>query len=115
MSVLIYTESEQGKFKKVAFEVDSYAKDIAKQLDTSVIAVAINVEDTSALAAYGVDKVLSVSEPELDVFNAKVYANVIKQASDKENAKVVVLSSSANSKYLAPLLAVELNEIGRAS
>lgn len=109
MSVLIYTESEQGKFKKVAFEVASYAKAIAKQLDTSVTAVAINVEDTSALAAYGVDKVLSVSEPELDVFNAKVYANVIKQASDKENAKVVVLSSSANSKYLAPLLAVELN------
>ena len=109
MSVLIYTESEQGKFKKVAFEVASYAKAIAKQLGTTVTAVAINVEDTSALAAYGVDKVLSVSEPGLEVFNAKVYANVIKQASEKENTKVVVLSSSANSKYLAPLLAVKLN------
>src|SRR5690606_33618508 len=109
MSVLIYTESEQGKFKKVAFEVASYAKAIAKQLDTTVTAVAINVEDTSALAAYGVDKVLKVNEPGLEGFNAKVYANVIKQASEKENTKVVVLSSSANSKYLAPLLAVQLN------
>src|SRR5690606_16684122 len=109
MSVLIYTETEQGKFKTVAFEVASYAKAIAKQLDTTVTAVAINVEDTSALAAYGVDKVLNVSEPGLEVFNAKVYANVIKQASEKENTKVVVLSSSANSKYLAPLLSVQLN------
>ncbi|MBU3821973.1 electron transfer flavoprotein subunit alpha/FixB family protein [Flavobacteriaceae bacterium XHP0103] len=109
MSVLVYTESEQGKFKKVAFEVASYAKAVADQLGTSVTAVAVNVEDTSALANYGVDKVLSVKNPVLDVFNAKVYADVIKQAADKESSQVVILSSSANSKYLAPLLAVHLN------
>ncbi len=29
MSVVVYTESEQGKFKKVALEVASYAKVVA--------------------------------------------------------------------------------------
>jgi len=109
MSVLVYTESEQGKFKKVAFEVASYAKAVANQLGTTVTAIAINASDSSQLAAYGVDKVLNVTNEQLDNFNAKIYANIIKQAAIKESTKVVIVSSSANSKYLAPLLAVELN------
>ena len=109
MSVLVYTESEQGTFKKTAFEVASYAKAVADQLGTTVTAVAINANDTSALANYGVDKVLNVSNSQLDAFNAKTYADVIKQAAENENAKVVIVSSSADSKYLAPLLAVGLN------
>ena len=108
MSVLVYTESEQGKFKKAAFEVASYAKTVANQLDTTVTAIAINASDTSELGNYGVDKILNVSNTQLDQFNANAYAAVVKQAAEKENAKVVILSSSADSKYLAPLLAVGL-------
>ncbi len=109
MSVLVYTESDQGKFKKGALEVASYAKAVADQLGTTVTALAINANDTSELGTYGVDKVLNVSNSDLDAFNAKVYADVIKQAAEKESAQVVVVSSSADSKYLAPLLAVGLN------
>ncbi|MEL0455747.1 electron transfer flavoprotein subunit alpha/FixB family protein [Flavobacteriaceae bacterium SZ-1-7] len=109
MSVLVYTESEQGKFKKAAFEVASYAKAVASQLGTTVTAVAINVNDTSALGNYGVDKVLNVKNSQLDKFNANAFASVIKQAAEKEGTKVVIISSSADSKYLAPLLAVGLN------
>ena len=109
MSVLVYTESEQGKFKKVALEVASYAKAVANQLGTTVTAVAINANDTSELGNYGVDKVLNVTNSQLENFNANAYANVIKQAAEKENAKVVIVSSSINSKYLAPLLAVGLD------
>ncbi|MBJ6367941.1 electron transfer flavoprotein subunit alpha/FixB family protein [Snuella sedimenti] len=109
MSVLVYTESEQGSFKKIALEVASYAKAVANQLGTTVTAVTINTEDTSALANYGVDKVLKVSHDQLSNFNAKGYAAVIKQAAEKEAAKVIIVSSSANSKYLAPLLAIDLN------
>ncbi|WNH09028.1 electron transfer flavoprotein subunit alpha/FixB family protein [Thalassobellus suaedae] len=109
MSVLVYTESEQGKFKKTAFEVASYAKAVATQLGTTVTAVALNVDDTSVLGSYGVDKVLSIKNAALEKFNANGYAEAIKQAAEKEGTKVVVVSSSANSKYLAPLLAVSLN------
>ncbi|GAL66318.1 electron transfer flavoprotein subunit alpha/FixB family protein [Jejuia pallidilutea] len=109
MSVLVYTESEQNKFKKAAFEVASYAKAVADKLGTTVTAVAVNIEDTSELGNYGVDKVLKVSNTNLEHFNAKGYAAVLKQAVSAENAQVVILSSSADSKYLAPLLAVELH------
>ena len=109
MSVLVYTESDNGKFKKVALEVASYAKAVADKLGTTVTAVAINASDTSILGNHGVDKVLNVSNEQLTKFNAKAYADVVKQAAEKEGAKVVIVSSSADSKYLAPLLAVGLN------
>ena len=109
MSVLIYTESEQGKFKKAALEVASYAKAVATQLGTTVTAITFNVNDASILGTYGVDKVLNVSNEKLSAFNANGYAQAIKQAAEKERTKVVILSSSADSKYLAPLLAVHLN------
>lgn len=109
MSVLVYTESDQGTFKKGALEVASYAKAVANQLGTTVTAVSINADNTSELGNYGVDKILNVSNAALNAFNAKIYADIIKQAAEQENAQVIVVSSSADSKYLAPLLAVGLN------
>lgn len=114
MSVLVYTESENGEFKKTALEVASYAKGVADMLGSSVTAVAVNGGDTAALGTYGVDKVLNIKDGKLDAFNAAAYAKSIAAAAKAENAQVVVLSQSANAKYLAPLLAVEL-EAGYAS
>ena len=109
MSVLVYTESEEGKFKKTSFEVASYAREIAQKLNTTVTAVAFNANDTSELGKYGVDKVLKVTNDKLKNFNAEAYADALKQAAQKEEAKVIVINQSANGKYLAPLLAVHLN------
>lgn len=114
MSVLIYAESAEGKFKKVALELASYAKKVAETLGTSVTAVTINASDVSELGKYGVDKVLKVSDAKLDKFNAKAYADVVKQAAQKEGANVVILSSTTDSLYAAPIVAVGL-EAGYAS
>ncbi|MGB5819643.1 MAG: electron transfer flavoprotein subunit alpha/FixB family protein [Saonia sp.] len=108
MSVLVYTESENGKFKKNAFEVASYAHEVAKQLGTMATAVSINADDNESLGNYGVSKVLQVSDDQLKTFNAKAFASVIAQAAEKEGAKVLVLSSSADTKFLASILTAEL-------
>ncbi|MCZ8198359.1 MAG: electron transfer flavoprotein subunit alpha/FixB family protein [Flavobacterium sp.] len=114
MSVLLYAESQDGKFKKVAFELASYAKKVAESLGTTVTAVTVNAGNVSELSKYGVDKVLKVSNDKLANFNAKAYADVVKQAAQKEGAKVIVLSSTTDSLYLAPLVSVGL-EAGFAS
>jgi electron transfer flavoprotein alpha subunit len=108
MSLLIYAESAEGKFKKVAFELASYAKKVAESLGTTVTAVTINASDISELSNYGVDKVLKVTNDKLAAFNAKAYADTINHAAQKEGAKVIVLSSTTDSIYLAPLVAVGL-------
>jgi electron transfer flavoprotein alpha subunit len=114
MSILVYTESENGKFKKDALEVASYAKGVAEKTGTEVTAIAFNIDDVSELGNYGVSKVLKVSNDKLKNFNAEAYADVIAQAAKKEGSKILVIDQTANAKYLAPLLSVHL-EAGYAS
>ncbi|MDO6852578.1 electron transfer flavoprotein subunit alpha/FixB family protein [Cellulophaga lytica] len=108
MSVLVYTESENGKFKKSAFEVASYAYAVAQQLGTTVTAVSFNADNNETLGNYGVTKVLNVSNDSLKTFNAKAYAHALTEAAEKETAKVVIIGSSTDSKFLAPIVAAKL-------
>ena len=109
MSVLVFADSTEGKFKKSAFEVVSYAKNVADQLSTNLVAVTINADDSEALFTYGAEKVLSITNEDLQTFNAKQYASVIQQAAASTEASVVVLDSSIDTLHTAPLLAVALN------
>jgi len=108
MSILLYAESAEGKFKKVALELASYAKKVADSIGTTVTALTVNATDVSELSKYGVDKVIKVNDSKLSGFSAKAYSNIIEQAAKKEGSKLVLLSSSTDSLYLAPLVSVSL-------
>ena len=112
MSVLVYAETEGGKLKKAAFEVASYGKAVADQMGSEVVAVSFNAEDAALLGNYGVNKVLNIEFG--GNFDAKIYASGIQEAAKAASAKVVVVSSSADSRFLTPLLAVGL-EAGYAT
>jgi len=114
MSVLVFAESSEGKFKKIAFEAVSYGKKIATQLGTPLVALTINAENASELATYGADKILKVSQAALTSFNAAITASIIEQAARRENAEVIIIDASANGLYLAPIVAAKL-EAGYAS
>ncbi|MGB5202590.1 electron transfer flavoprotein subunit alpha/FixB family protein [Eudoraea sp.] len=105
MSVLVYTESDNGKFKKNAFEAASYAYKLAEQLGTSVTAISINASDSEEIGNYGVEKILKVTNDKLSIFNAKAVATVIAQAVENEGANTIVVSSSTDTKYMASILA----------
>ncbi|MDC1492787.1 electron transfer flavoprotein subunit alpha/FixB family protein, partial [Flavobacteriaceae bacterium] len=109
MAILVYTESEQGKFKKIAFELASYAKAIADKNNTTVTAVCLNAENPMELENYGVDKILNISNQDLKSFNAVSYSQSIFEAAENEKSNIIVISSSADSRYLAPLLAIKHN------
>ena len=108
MSVLVYTESDNGKFKKNALEVASYASEVAKQLGTTATAISINATENESLGNYGISKVLKVNNDKLKTFNAKAFASIIAEAVKNEGAKVIIVSSSSDTKYLAPILAAKL-------
>jgi electron transfer flavoprotein alpha subunit len=109
MSVLVYTESENGKFKKNASEVASYASAVAQKMGTTATAISFNTNENVTLGNYGISKILNVSNENLKTFNAKAFCNAIAQAADKEDALVIILSSSADTKFLAPLLVGQLS------
>ena len=109
MSVLVFADSTERKFKKSAFEVVSYGKKVAEQLGSNVIALAINANNNEELFAYGAEKVVSVSNDSLATFNAKAYASVIKQVADAQGSSVVILDSSIDGLFVAPMIAVALD------
>ena len=114
MSVLVFADSSEGKFKKTALEVVSYGKKVAEKLGTNVVALTINATDSSELYTYGAEKVVSVSNDFLQTFNAKQYAAVVTEVAKAASAAVVVIDSSIDSLYVAPIVAVNL-EAGYAS
>ena len=109
MGVLIYTETENGKFKKSAFELASYGRALADQMGVELIAACFNAQEVQMLATYGVDKVILIKNQALETFTAPQYASNIAAMAQQHNAQMIVLSSSANAKYMAGMLAAKIN------
>jgi electron transfer flavoprotein alpha subunit len=111
MSVLVFTENWDGKFKKVSFELVSYASKIAEMLNTQTVALSIgNVQDDelNSLGKYGADKIVSVNNEKLNILDNQAYTSAIAQVAEKEDAKVVVIAQNNMGKALAPRLSVKL-------
>ena len=109
MSILVYIESKNNKPKKSSFEVVSYAKELSIKLSLELIVLTINIDEDSEIIKYGPDKIININESSLQIFNAKVYADVINQVVNNFSSSYVILNGSADCKYLAPLLAVKLD------
>lgn len=111
MSVLIYTENQEGKFKKVSFELASYGAALAKQMDTEAIAISLGqVEEAELqkLGTYGISKVLNVADQRFALLDNQAIAKAIAAAATKTASKVVVLAHNNLGKAVAPRLSVKL-------
>lgn len=111
MSVLVYTENWDGKFKKLSFELVSYASAVAKMLNTTVTAICIGkVEDDELkkLGGYGAQKILNVVDDLLTALDNQAYTSVIAEVAQKDNAQVIIISNNNTGKALAPRLSVRL-------
>lgn len=111
MSILVYTENWDGKFKKLSYELISYANELAKKLNTSVTALSIGKvaeSELKSLGAYGAAKILSVTDDKLSALDNQIYTSVIAQAATKENATVILFAHNNAGKAIAPRLSVKL-------
>lgn len=111
MSVLVYTENWDGKFKKLSFELVSYAAAIAKEMGTTATALSIGEvadEELNKLGTYGAQKVLTVADVRFASLDNKALSRAVAAAAEAEGAKVVVLAHNNLGKALAPRVAVKL-------
>ncbi|MCX6282566.1 MAG: electron transfer flavoprotein subunit alpha/FixB family protein [Bacteroidetes bacterium] len=111
MSVLVFVENWDGRFKKLSLELVSYASKVAGMIGCNTIAVSIGkVDDAelSRLAAYGASKIVSVESECLAVFDNQNFTSAIATVAMKQDAKVVILSNNNMGKALAPRIAVKL-------
>ncbi len=111
MAVLVYTENWDGKFKKLSYELVSYAAGVAKMLNTSVTAISIGKVDDSELKRlgnYGAGKIISVNNEKLITLDSQAYSSVLSEISLKEKASVIIISNNNSGKAIAPRLSVRL-------
>ncbi len=107
MSILLFAESQQGKLKKGSTELSSYGFALAKQQNTTFTIVTINCEDADQLANYGASKLINL-KTETKHFEAHAYATALAEIATKEDAKIILISISADAKYMGGILAGKL-------
>jgi len=111
MSVLVFLENWDGKFKKLSFELVSYASKIAEMQNTETIALSIgNVasDELQKLANYGASKIVSVENQKFNSLDDQAFTSVISEISKTHNASIIVLSNNNTGKSIAPRLSVRL-------
>lgn len=109
MAILIYIETQNQEIKKSSLEVASYGRAVADAKATSLVAVCFDLADSTVLGQYGVDKVVGVSTAGDKHFNADRYSSSLVEIAKAEAADLILLSGSANGRYLGPLIAVKLD------
>ena len=107
MTILVVIESELGEIKKSGLELASYGRKIADDKGLKLTAVGFNIEDYSVLNKYGVDKLYNVETGEDIFFDVDRYSETITKIVKEENASLIVVSSSADGRYLGPVLSIK--------
>tara|TARA_B100000965_G_scaffold402077_1_gene427268 strand:- start:466 stop:1416 length:951 start_codon:yes stop_codon:yes gene_type:complete len=108
MSIIVYAESWEGKFRKSTFEAISYAKKISEksQKDVKSICVGnINEDELKKLGLYGSNS--AENYPNISKSDCKSVAEVIKEHA--QEADFIVFSNTFNAKSIAPRIAAKLS------
>ena len=78
---------------------------MANKIGTDAIAITIAHQgDANELGNYGANKVLTITDENLNCFNNQSYANAIVAASNHINAETVVISNTNNGKAIALII-----------
>jgi len=108
MSITVYTENWEGKFRKSTFEAVCYARKIADMSNKEVKAISVGEIDENELkklSNFGANTI--VSYPRIKKNNEKGVATIIKNESG--NSSLIIFSNTFNAKSIAPRVSVKLN------
>ncbi len=107
MSVIVFAEIDNQKYKKSSFEAISYGKRLAGEIGTECIALTLsNIDGTADLGVYGAHRVINLNAS--DTFTADATTFMVAEACKQLNASVVVLSNTYTGKSMSPGISVAL-------
>jgi len=111
MSVIIFTEIDNGALKKSSLEAVYYGAEVAKMKGTTATVLAIGEASEAELAkagSFGATKVLHANDARLATGNIQAYADVLASAVAQEGSEVVVLAKSSLGDAVAARVAGKL-------
>lgn len=108
MSIIVYAESWEGKFRKSTFEAISYAKKISEGLQKDVKSICVGTIDEDELKKLGNYGSSSVDVyPNISKSDCKSVAEVINEHSQEAN--FIIFSNTFNAKSIAPRVSAKLS------
>ena len=108
MSIIVYAESWEGKFRKSIFEAISYAKKISEGLQKDVKSICVGSIDEDELKKLGHYGSSSVDVyPNISKSDCKSVAEVINEHSQEAN--FIIFSNTFNAKSIAPRVSAKLS------
>lgn len=109
MSVIVFAESQEGQFKKAAFESVTYGAKTAKVLGRECIAICIGkCEHPQQLGLYGASKVVAVNPEQIIPFDSKVYCQILAEVFEDLGGTILICSHSSTGKSIAGRLSIRL-------
>ena len=111
MSVLVFTEADNGKIKKSSLEAVCFGKMLAEKIGGEVIAFCADETDGGELenlGKYGASKVLNARHEALTKKMVAPTASALAQAAESTGAQCVVMSRSSLVDPVAPRLGIKI-------
>ena len=108
MSVIVFAETWNNKFKKSSLEAVSYGSEIAKKMNLITIAIVVGkCEDLNILGKYGANKVLTVNNTELENYTNTQLSKLIVNIFEKNNGRFLITSNTSRVKTITSQIAYE--------
>lgn len=108
MSVIVFAETWNNKFKKSSLEAVSYGSEIAKKMNLLTIAIVVGkCEDLNILGKYGANKALTVNNTELENYTNTQLSKLIVNIFEKNNGRFLITSNTSRVKTITSQIAYE--------
>jgi len=110
--IFVFAEQRDRKVQKVAFELIGKAKELAKDLNTTVTAVLLGYEmldEAKRLCYAGADNVIYVDDELLDEFMTEPYVYTMHKIITEKKPEIVIYGASAIGRDVAPRISARLH------
>ncbi len=110
--VFVFAEQRDRKVQKVAYELVGKAKELAKDLDTTVTAVLLGhnmLDEAKKLCYAGADHVIYADNELLDEYMTEPYAYTLHEIITAKKPEVVLYGASAIGRDVAPRVSARLH------
>lgn len=110
--IFVFAEQRDRKVQKVAFELIGKAKDLAKDLDTTVTAVLLGKdmqEEAKKLCYAGADKVIYADNDMLDMYMTEPYVYTMHKLITERKPEIVIFGASAIGRDMAPRVSARVH------
>lgn len=112
MSILVIAEGRDGILKKSTFEALAFATNVAASSNSKVVLYVpgtyANDELTKA-ATYGATEIVNTSTGLPQVFDNKLYINLVKMVAEKHESRIIVFSHGFWGKAIAAGVSAQMN------